>query len=312
MTNVKDISKDSGNNVKNEGTSPMKNLVRLCFLGLLGVMFLSLSSLLISNAFDADIQKLISGEIDNASANDLIALKFIIVLNSVFAFIIPALLYNWVSEKKYLFRYGIEKNNASLSVWGWSLAFFALSLPLVMASAWINQQIPLPEWAHQTEQNVSGMLKLLMGEDSLAGLAFSVFALAFLPALGEEWFFRGSLQRILLKWMGNASKAILVTGFIFSLLHFEFEGFIPRFLLGMVLGYIFYSTGNIWISVFLHFLFNATQIVMAYFTKADISSSDTEPLDPAVWILVIICTIALYLLFRQSTTRLNNTTDESL
>ena len=312
MTNVKDISEESETNFKNERQSSLKNLVRLCFLGLLGVMFLSLSSLLISNAFGADIQKLISGDLDHASTNDLIALKIIIILNSVFAFIIPAFLFNWVSDKKYLKHYGIEQNNTSLNVWGWSIAFFVLSLPLVMASAWINQQIPLPDWAHQTEQNVSGMLKLLMGEDSLAGLAFSVFALAFLPALGEEWFFRGSLQRILLKWMGNAFKSIIVTGVIFSFLHFEFEGFIPRFLLGIVLGYIFYRTGNIWVSVFLHFLFNATQIVTAYFTKTDISTSDTEPLNPAVWILVIICTIALYLLFRQSTTRLNNTTDESL
>lgn len=305
MTNVGDSFEEQKlNGSENTGNDFTKKLLRLAFLGLLGILFLSLSSLWISAGFGVDVQKLMSGNIESGNAAQLSALRTLLILNSVLAFILPAYIYNMVSDSKFLFKQGgIEtgSNNHALNLL-WATGFFLMSLPLVMLSAWANQLIPLPDWANQTEDNVAELLKTLLADGSTPALFLNILMLAFLPALGEEWFFRGSLQRIFTQKIGdkNPWQAILITAFLFSLLHFQFEGFLPRFLLGIVLGYVFYKTGNIWIAVFLHFLFNASQILMAFLTRNDPEQFNADKMDSPPWYALVVCTFMLYILFKKS------------
>jgi membrane protease YdiL (CAAX protease family) len=169
-----------------------------------------------------------------------------------------------------------------------------------MFTAWLNQQIPLPEWAGKNEENVSGMLKSLLSEKGSLGLLINVFILSFLPALGEEWYFRASLQRIMHRLISNEWLAIIITGFLFSALHFQLEGLLPRFLLGTLLGFIFYKTGNIWISVFLHFLFNAIQVVVAFYSGSELEKLSSEKTDQPSYILVIISLILVIYLVKKT------------
>jgi membrane protease YdiL (CAAX protease family) len=315
MTNVEESSQENSNILfENPKLVSLKNLVRLALLGLLGVLFLSLSSLWIAKIFHVDIQQIMTGKLKKGNNNELSALQLILILNSFLAFILPAFIYNAVSDKIFLFRYfGVEKRQRQFGNFFWATGIFLSAIPLVMYVAWLNQLIPLPDWANETESNVAGMVKTLLSDATLGGLLSNLFIMAFLPALGEEWFFRGSLQRIFIQRFGIKKywQAILLTGFLFSALHFQFEGFLPRFVLGLILGYIFYKTGNIWISVFLHFLFNGAQIVLAFFIRNEIDQINSDKMESPPWYGVLVCSILLYYFYKQSPVT-NPKTDEQI
>jgi uncharacterized protein len=88
--------------------------------------------------------------------------------------------------------------------------------------------------------------------------------LAVIPAIGEELIFRGVFQKIFYDLFKSGHLAIWVTAFAFSALHFQFFGFIPRFILGLVFGYLFYWSGTLWLPVISHFVNNAVPVIGAY------------------------------------------------
>ncbi len=298
MTNLEEYNDAIPNNrnqfLKN---SPAGRLILLALLALAGSLLLSLLTLMIGKLMGVDISLLIKGQLEKGNANELFALRFLLVLNSLMVFVIPAFLYNYITDKKFLNQMGNEQATVH-NYWSWAFLFFILSMPLVVASAWANQQIALPDWAQQSEDNINNVIESLLSGGSIITLLFNLTVMAFLPALGEEWFFRGSLQRLLAAWFKKEWLAIIVTGFLFSVLHFQFEGFLPRFLLGMILGFIFSRTRNIWVTVTLHFLFNGIQIIAAYIHSDKLAGLNKEQMPSPSWVIVFLCTIiSFYLLF---------------
>lgn len=93
----------------------------------------------------------------------------------------------------------------------------------------------------------------------------NLILLGLVAGIGEELLFRGFLQRIVTKWTRNKHFGAIITGFFFSFIHFQLEGFFPRFILGVLFCYLLLCTGNLWITVVIHILFNSTQVVIPYF-----------------------------------------------
>jgi uncharacterized protein len=62
--------------------------------------------------------------------------------------------------------------------------------------------------------------------------------------------------------MGNVHAAVWLTAIVFSVIHFQFYGFLPRVLLGALLGYLVIWTGSIWASILAHFANNALAFVL--------------------------------------------------
>lgn len=118
--------------------------------------------------------------------------------------------------------------------------------------------------------------------------------IAVLPGFGEELVFRGVIQNIFLKLQLNHHLAIILTAILFSGLHFNLTEFLPRVLLGAVLGYTYYYSKNFWIPVFLHFANNALSIVYyVYLKSGDIefdmeASGQIDALDISVGIIITI------------------------
>ena len=126
----------------------------------------------------------------------------------------------------------------------------------------------------------------------------SLVIMALAPAVFEETFFRGGMQNLLHRWTGKPILAILLTSLLFSFIHFSWFGFLPRVALGVVLGLIFYQTGNLWLAILAHFFNNALVVSLMYYLKLqgkpiDGVMKDTDPL----WVGVV-ATVALYCLFR--------------
>ena len=71
-----------------------------------------------------------------------------------------------------------------------------------------------------------------------------------------------------IKIFRNPWAGILVTAFIFSAIHFQFYGFIPRFILGILLGLIYWYSGSLWPAIVAHFAYDAFAVIMIYFNPA--------------------------------------------
>lgn len=108
-----------------------------------------------------------------------------------------------------------------------------------------------------------------------------VFIIAFLPALFEEFFFRGTIQNLFVRWWKKPVLAIVFTSLLFSLVHSSYYLFISRFILGFSLGWMFYRSRNIWINIFAHFMNNLLALIQLFYLnrkggKIDVSNMDAK------------------------------------
>ena len=101
---------------------------------------------------------------------------------------------------------------------------------------------------------------------SINDLITMLVILAILPAIAEEVFFRGVLQRLFIQITRRPWIGIIITAMIFSALHGQFLGFIPRLVLGIVLGALYWYSGSIYPGMIAHFLNNAVQVILVYYS----------------------------------------------
>lgn len=139
--------------------------------------------------------------------------------------------------------------------------FFALSLPLVSLSAYLNALIPLASWMESSSSRMAEFLDRLLIFEQTSDVVLAFIAIAIVPAMAEELAFRGVLQKLFTRWTGNSWSGLLLAALLFSTIHMQFDGFIPRFFLGALLGFVYWKGGNLWYPIGLHFLNNAAQLI---------------------------------------------------
>jgi hypothetical protein len=126
------------------------------------------------------------------------------------------------------------------------------------------QEGTVAEFMRNMEEAANHILELVTSQRSSWDLITNILVFAVLAGICEEFFFQGSLQPLLMNWTKNPHVGILLTALIFSALHFQFYGFIPRFLLGVYLGYLFYWSRSLWLPILAHVLHNALSIMVDY------------------------------------------------
>ncbi len=197
-------------------------------------------------------------------------LKYFQVVQAIGLFIVPPIILGWLYYGKiseYLF---LNKPFKPVSVFlVLVLMFFAA--PFVNLVGELNANMILPEWLSGVEQWMKNseekaemLTKVFLKVDTTGGLLFNLFMIALLPAIGEELLFRGVIQRIFTNWTRNHHWGIWVTAILFSALHMQFYGFVPRMLLGVLFGYLLVWSGSMWLPIFAHFLNNGIAVI-AYF-----------------------------------------------
>ena len=100
--------------------------------------------------------------------------------------------------------------------------------------------------------------------DTITGLLVNIIIVAVLPAIGEELLFRGVLIRLFDQMVKNIHIAVLISSVIFSAIHLQFYGFLPRLMLGMLLGYMFVFTRSLWVPIIVHFVNNAASAIVYF------------------------------------------------
>jgi membrane protease YdiL (CAAX protease family) len=157
-----------------------------------------------------------------------------------------------------------------------SIAFMFVALPGINLLASLNALIPMPQWANDLEQKALEITKALLTTKYLCVYLANIFVIAVLPALGEELFFRGVLQPFATKLVRNSFWGIFITAFIFSAIHFQFQGFIPRLALGVMFGYLYLWSGSLWVPIAAHFVNNASATTIFYLIGQSKLPANTE------------------------------------
>ena len=160
-------------------------------------------------------------------------------------------------------------------------------------------------WATDLEAQYKKALMAMTQMRSIGDLILAIVAIAVVPAIVEELYFRATLQKIIIDWSGKPLLAIVITAILFSAFHFSYFGFLSRMSLGIVLGLIYYYTKTIWLPILMHFVNNAIGVSALYAVRNNPKKIDQVMDSNLTYYWVIIGLIALFILFKQ----LKKTTD---
>ena len=138
------------------------------------------------------------------------------------------------------------------------------SWPLTQLLYLINTELPLPDILVNMEDSTNSLIQTMLDINGPLELILMLIIVALTPAIGEELVFRGLLQNIFQYNKVNIHLSVLLSAIIFSAIHLQFQGFLPRFFLGMILGYFLAYGGSLWLAIFAHFLFNGSQVLASY------------------------------------------------
>jgi len=179
------------------------------------------------------------------------------------------------------------------------LLLLIVAYPLIGLSASLFEYIDLPEWASGVDDASIDSLMKLMAMDGVGDLVVNLIIVALLPAIGEELLFRGVIQNELVKRLTNPHVAIIIASVIFSGFHLQIQGFLPKLIIGLILGYSYYWTRSLWYAMIIHFANNAFQTLILFAIGDDMAimeSSSERPEILHILIGVIISCFLCYLL----------------
>jgi len=238
---------------------------------------------------------------DLLKPENLNAFMVIQVVSTIFMFFLPAFMAANLRRGKPLQELGFQSSLKVKRIFI-SIAIMLSVLPLVGFLAEVNKWIPispsLKKIFDSMESDYMEQIKKIAVFKSPIDYMVALVVIALTPAIVEETFFRGSMQQIFRRWFVHPWLVITITSFIFSAIHFSWYGFLPRVALGMMLGGIFYYTGNLWYSIAAHFFNNALMVTVLYGQTLQGKPIDTEVGDSAPFWAGLISLILVIFLFR--------------
>jgi uncharacterized protein len=293
-----------------QNTSPLNQLMSLLFLWLFGTL-ISLAiikglGLLIwnSNLFD------LAASPDLENALHINQLRFIQIINQLFSLLLPPILLAILISPKPLNWLAIDKAPRFSGILLMVLLTVAI-YPLVELLAGWNMALKIPEalsgleeMMRNSEENAARLTEAFLMKPDAGSLAMNLLMVGILAALGEELFFRAALINILQSWFRNRHLAVIISALLFATLHLQFFTFLPRFMLGIILGYVFIWSGTVWIPFITHMVYNSTAAIIYFLIARGSIALDPENISgnagPLIYTTSFILSALLLWLFRRS------------
>jgi membrane protease YdiL (CAAX protease family) len=284
-------------------TSGRTKLVFFTFLVLFGYLIASFAALAICKlaGYDQIMERItnpVLTDIDSINVQRIVQISLQIGL-----FLIGPIIYMLLVEQHPVQKLGLNQNPFQINY----LLIFVLMLvclPAINLTHTLNQAMHLPSWLSSTEKwmqdkenSANELTDAFLKMKTFKDLGINLLMFGLLPALGEELFFRGALFSILKDWTKRKHLTIFITAFIFSAIHLQFYGFLPRFLLGVGFGYLFIFTGSLWAPILAHFINNSLAVVVAFFFfqgKSAVDQDDFGSVDN-LWLNLLSIGVTLYL-----------------
>lgn len=263
---------------------------------LLVMLAIALGMLLLTSIVTAVLQ--IGGVDIISSTGGMLSVQ---AFTQVLTFAVPVLLmtaiyYKGCAREYYRLDFGRRS-------WRCALAGVAILLLLVPAIDWLT--VWNDGWdlggagaaLRALQEQTESVLQQLMGTTTVGGLLANLLVVALVPAVCEELFFRAGIQNLMQRWLKNPHAAIWITAVLFSLGHGELFAFIPRLLMGAVLGYLYVYSGSLLPNMLAHFTNNALVVLLYWLSMRGVVDIDPdEPLRVGA-LLTACCTLAAAALF---------------
>jgi uncharacterized protein len=228
-------------------------------------------------------------------------LRVVQFLSTLMLFFVPTVFYAWICHKKAFVHLGFKRSITIQQVIIVT-TIMIVALPLVGTLSELTEKLPFSKATFDrfkaAEEAYNKQVEIIGRMNNFGDYLLSLFMLALLPAVFEETLFRGGIQNLLSRWWKMPILAIIITSAIFSAVHGSYLGFLSRFLLGFVLGWMYYRTGNLWLNIIAHGFYNGTAVTILYVTRLNNPKADLSKSDPQfpLW-LGLISIIILYGLF---------------
>lgn len=253
------------------------------------------------------LKDMLSGGTDNFmkemfKPENLNKAKFMQVGGTFLMMFIPVWLYARICDKQ-PFRYlGFDtffsKKNIAIVI---GITFLGMLLSGALGE--VNELIPIPKnWElrfKKMEADYAAQVTAMATMKTFGEYLIGMIIIAVLPAIFEEMLFRGGFQQIFVNWFKNPFWAIVLTSFFFSLIHMSYYGFLPRFFLGMLLGYMFYYTNNLWYCVLAHFINNGIAVTaMFWLTQTGKDMQKVMDYNFPIWLGALVLPIMILLFIK--------------
>jgi len=279
------------------------------WIQLLVLALFMIGGMLVSTALGELIVLMLYGTPAMLEASDPVtAIRISQTIVTIGTFLLPALLFAYCQNRRW-FDYSEANRRPQQSMVNMVLILSFTLLPIVGVLSAFNQNIMPQEGAvadfmRNMEEAANSILEKVTEQRSSWDLISNILVFAVLAGVCEEFFFQGSLQPLLTRWMGNPHLAIIVTALIFSALHFQFYGFIPRFVLGVYLGYLFFWSRSLWLPILAHVLHNMLTLLMDYTLQGrgintnDLQFTDVRGAIPTAVTCLIVSAMCIVFLWR--------------
>ncbi len=234
---------------------------------------------------------------------DIFSVKYLQAGQHISLFVAPVLVWSLLAEgsvKRYTGLNHTPRYGQIMLV----ILISLLLIPVNSYTGWLNSRLLLPdwlsgagEWIDAREKTASYLISELMRSENRSGLIINLIVIALIPAVGEELFFRGMLQKQIARVLRSEQFAVFIMALIFSFLHFQFYGFIPRLILGVVYGYLYLWSGSVWLPAIAHFINNGIPVLFSFLygwddvieTTTEISSG--RPVIPLFSIIALVVSL---------------------
>lgn len=232
-------------------------------------------------------------------------MKFMQAIYSVGIFIVPAFMLGYLFYSGPQDKLGLHTGKSPhISTVFLSLLLIVAAMPFINITAEFNASMHLPEsmsgierWMRNMENEAMGITKKLLSGATYQALFVNLIVVALIPAVGEEFLFRGVIQRVFFQMTRSPHAAVWLAAGLFSLLHFQFFGFLPRLFLGVMFGYMLVWSKTIWIPVIAHFANNALAVIFYFFQARGTVGGDLESIGTREFTLVYFLGSAAILAF---------------
>lgn len=240
------------------------------------------------------------------------ALRIATVIQDIIMFILPAIVVAMLVTRvpaEFLSITRVSKGKNYIL----TLLTLVISIPAMNYLIEWNSSVQLPEslteiqqWMQASEQNAENMIKSMLGSPTVPNLIMSILVIGVLAGLSEELFFRGALQKIFQSKPMNSHVAIWITAFIFSAIHMQFYGFVPRLLLGAFFGYLVLWSGSLWLPIAAHAFNNIVTVLFTWLYDRGVLNMDPNAfganstmIDKTIAITSVIATIIAIIYLRK-------------
>ncbi len=248
-----------------------------------------------------------------------VSLKWLQCLQTIGVFLLPCFLaaYLWSDRPLHYLHLTTAPTWQTALL---TIAMMIIALPFINLLGYWNQQLTLPDFLQplealmkQQEEAAALLTERFIRADNFGILIINLLLMAVLPALSEELCFRSILINLFQRTKDESRTsqpthriphtAIWASAIIFSFIHFQFYGFIPRMLMGALFGYLLVWSGSLWLPILAHFTNNAMAVILYniyYLQGLDPTAADTFGTGNTLWlgllsgILLIGCIYLLY------------------